>query len=154
MPFAVLQTRLGKLTGEQLSPMLELNRELMYTVGTTKRGRDYSGILAENLTEERAQRLVAELQAVGVESEVRDMAAMVPNPRAFQVRNADCTVEGFKVQDLYGRERVHPWNTVVLLCAGRVAFEKTVTKETRVNSGTSRCFFLMVGLKIRVFSSG
>src|SRR3989442_444076 len=106
MPFAVLQTRLEKLTGEKLGPMLQLNRELMYTVGTTKHGRDYSGILAENLSAERAQKLVDELRAVGVETEMRDMAQMVPNPRAFQVRNADCVSAGLAVQDLYGRERV------------------------------------------------
>src|SRR5262245_28443410 len=51
MAFAVLQTKLAKLTGEQLAPMLELKRELMYTVGTLKQGHDYSGILAENLSE-------------------------------------------------------------------------------------------------------
>jgi hypothetical protein len=125
-----LSARLEKLIGEKLAPLVELYRELMISVGTTRQAGDCVGILAENLSEERSKRLVTALQAAGVESEIRDMAQLVPNPQAHQIRTAACAAEGFKVQDLYGRERMHPWETIPLMCVGRVNLEETELGET------------------------
>jgi hypothetical protein len=114
---------LEKLPPEKRGPLAELAREALHR-GGVRVNRHYLGILVEGLTRERAEQVVSEFRALGMETELREMAQLVPNPRAVQLRNADCLAHGLVAQDMYGRERVHPWDTILLLCGGALPFEK------------------------------
>lgn len=129
MHYAVLQKTLEHLPLEKREPLLQLSREVLYR-GGGRINREYVGILAEDVPLARAQQLANELRAVGVETELRPMNQLVPNPRAIQIHNADCVPRGFVLQDAMGGELVQPWDKKLMFCA--VAVKQEVKEQRTV----------------------
>lgn len=128
MLFAVIQKKLEVLPPPKRTPLTLLAREAQFAVGP-RVNREFLGILAENLTQPWAEKLVASLRGVNEETEMLPMDKIVPNPRALEIRNADCLERGFVVQDMYGgNAREHPWASVILLGAAMVSIVTTRTQ--------------------------
>jgi hypothetical protein len=129
MLHAVLQKTLEVLPLEKREPLLQLAREALHR-GGGRINREYVGILAEDVPLARAQQLANELRAVGVETQLRAMKQLVPNPRAVQIHNADCVLRGFVLQDAMGGELVLPWDKKLMMCA--VAIKQEVKEQQTV----------------------
>jgi hypothetical protein len=91
--------------------------------------REHLGVLAEKLTRERAEKLVDALQSVRVDAEVCAMEQLVANPRPKLVRKAGCLERGFVEHDLYGRERLLVWQSLMLLSAAMVRIKREVHRH-------------------------
>lgn len=119
MSFAIIQKKLEVIPPAKRAPLLEAARTGPLTQAS-RVNHDYVGILAENLSQENAQKVAASLQSVGIETEVLEMTRVVPRPRPVDVVNAEIAPRGFVTRDLYARETTVPWDSVVFLSATRV----------------------------------
>lgn len=136
MPYAVVQKNLELPDIERLKAAFRgvpgLTEVDAYTVG-----KDAFGILVKGFTRENASRLVAALQAQGIETEVLEESALPKLPQGPNTTRVDCNPDGLVVYDALNRPVRIDWQNVVLIAAGRVP----LTEFTRIRTETPSTSF-------------
>jgi hypothetical protein len=119
MSFAIIQKKLEVIPPAKRAPLLEVARTGQIAQAS-RVNHEYLGILAEHLSQENARKLAETLQSIGIETQVLDMSEVVPRPQPVDVVNAEISPRGFVTRDMYLKETVVPWDSVVFLSATRV----------------------------------
>jgi hypothetical protein len=128
MPYAVLQTELGKPTIEQMV------RAFRSVPGLTPAdahilGNDAFGIMVKNFSELQALAMQGALRAEGVETEIVDQALLPVLPAKHIVHRLDCTPEHLLIYDPVGRSFALDWRHITLIAAGAVRLTEFVRER-------------------------
>lgn len=130
MPYAVLQTELGKPTIEQMG------RAFRSVPGLTPMdahilGNDAFGILVKNFSESQSVALQGALRIEGVETEIVDQSLLPVLPAKHLVHRLDCTPEHLMIHDPAGRGFALEWRHVMFIAAGAVRLTEFVRERQR-----------------------
>jgi hypothetical protein len=130
MPYAVLQTELGKPTIEQMG------RAFRSVPGLTPMdahilGNDAFGVLVKNFSEPQSIALQGALRIEGVETEIVDQSLLPVLPAKHIVHRLDCAPEHLMIYDPAGRGFALEWRHVMFIAAGAVRMTEFVRERQR-----------------------
>jgi hypothetical protein len=128
MPYAILLDDLQSMDFQKTAKALARAQGLLYA-DATRIVRTCCGILARNLTLEKAKSISEELNKEGIGVFFMDEGRMHQPARPATINNADCMEGCLNVHDLYGRFHPLSWTDIILISLGRF-IERTEKKES------------------------
>ena len=99
--------------------------------------RDAFGVLAERLTAGDARQLAAAMNAEGLDVVAVPESELFPLPPARRVRQIDPFDSGMVVHDQLDRQRVIPWENLIVVAVGQVRSRQVRTVTRVVSDGPS-----------------
>ena len=130
MPYAILQKHPDPPTVEQLTRAFRALPELT-DADAAQLCRNAYGIIIRGRSLDSARILQQALLEEGVETVVVDQARLPRPPHPRRLARAAVRPGGFLVYDLYGRERLIPWEQVTIVAAGSLRVTRTERRLRR-----------------------